>query len=38
MEFGCTDIIRVEDCRVAEPGGTTDNMSPVQQIGAMAVA
>ena len=38
VEFDCTDIIRVEDGRVAEHWGTTDNMSIMRQIGAMAMA
>ncbi|BCW66011.1 hypothetical protein NicSoilB4_07740 [Arthrobacter sp. NicSoilB4] len=38
VEFDCTDIIRVENGRVAEHWGTTDNMTLMQQIGAMAVA
>ncbi|MET3951050.1 ester cyclase [Arthrobacter sp. UYEF36] len=38
VEFDCTDIIRVEDGKVAEHWGTTDNMSLMQQIGAVAVA
>jgi predicted ester cyclase len=38
VEFDCTDIIRVENGRVAEHWGTTDNMALMQQIGAMAVA
>ena len=36
VEFDCTDIIRVEDGKVAEHWGTTDNMSLMQQIGAVA--
>ena len=35
VEFGCTDIIRVEDGKVAEHWGTTDTMKLMQQIGAM---
>ena len=38
VEFDCTDIIRVEEGRVAEHWGTTDNMALMQQIGAMAMA
>ena len=38
VEFDCTDIIRVEDGKVAEHWGTTDNMKLMQQIGAMAMA
>ena len=38
VEFDCTDIIRVEDGKVAEQWGTTDNMSIMRQIGAMAMA
>ena len=38
VEFDCTDIIRVEDGKVAEHWGTTDNMSIMRQIGAMAMA
>jgi len=38
VEFDCTDIIRVEDGKVAEHWGTTDNLSLMQQIGAVAVA
>lgn len=38
VEFDCTDIIRVEDGRVAEHWGTTDNMAIMRQIGAMAMA
>ncbi|MFF2031157.1 ester cyclase [Arthrobacter sp. NPDC058192] len=37
VEFDCTDIIRVEDGKVAEHWGTTDNLSLMQQIGAVAV-
>ena len=37
VEFDTTDIIRVEDGKVAEHWGTTDNMSLMQQIGAVAV-
>ncbi|MCU1540375.1 MAG: hypothetical protein JWM01_1322 [Arthrobacter sp.] len=35
VEFGCTDIIRVEDGKVAEHWGTTDNLTLMQQIGAV---
>ncbi|MBT2548119.1 ester cyclase [Arthrobacter sp. ISL-65] len=35
VEFGGTDIIRVEDGKVAEHWGTTDNMRLMQQIGAI---
>jgi len=35
VEFGCTDIIRIEDGKVAEHWGTTDTMKLMQQIGAM---
>lgn len=35
VEFGGTDIIRVEDGKVAEHWGTTDNLSLMQQIGAI---
>src|SRR5512141_779886 len=38
VEFDCTDIIRVDDGKVAEHWGTTDNMSIMRQIGAMAMA
>lgn len=38
VEFDCTDIVRVEDGRVVEHWGTTDNMSIMRQIGAMAMA
>ena len=38
VEFDSTDIIRVEDGKVAEHWGTTDNMGLMQQIGAVAVA
>lgn len=38
VEFDCTDIIRVEDGKVAEHWGTTDNMSIMRQIGAMSMA
>ena len=38
VEFDCTDIIRVENGKVAEHWGTTDNMSLMRQIGAMAMA
>ncbi|MDR7083624.1 putative ester cyclase [Arthrobacter ginsengisoli] len=38
VEFDCTDIIRVEEGKVAEHWGTTDNMSIMRQIGAMAMA
>ncbi len=37
VEFDCTDIIRIEDGKVAEHWGTTDNLSLMQQIGAVAV-
>ena len=37
VDFDCTDIIRVEDGRVAERWGRTYNMSLMQQIGAVAV-
>jgi predicted ester cyclase len=37
VEFDCTDIIRVEQGKVAEHWGTTDNLSLMQQIGAVAV-
>ena len=36
VEFGTTDIIRVEDGKVAEHWGTTDNLGLMQQIGAMS--
>jgi predicted ester cyclase len=36
VEFGGTDIIRVEDGKVAEHWGTTDNMRLMQQIGAIS--
>jgi steroid delta-isomerase-like uncharacterized protein len=35
VEFGSTDIIRVEDGKVAEHWGTTDNLSLMQQLGAI---
>ena len=35
VEFGTTDIIRVEDGKVAEHWGSTDTMSLMQQIGAI---
>ena len=35
VEFGGTDIIRVEGGKVAEHWGTTDNMRLMQQIGAI---
>ena len=35
VEFGGTDIIRVEDGKVAEHWGSTDTMSLMQQIGAI---
>ncbi|WP_426989860.1 ester cyclase [Pseudarthrobacter sp. Y6] len=35
VEFGTTDIIRVEDGKVAEHWGTTDNLGLMQQIGAV---
>jgi predicted ester cyclase len=35
VEFGCTDIIRVEDGKVAEHWGTTDTLKLMQQIGAV---
>ena len=38
VEFDCTDIIRVEEGEVAEHWGTTDNLSLMRQIGAVAVA
>ncbi|MDP9983554.1 putative ester cyclase [Pseudarthrobacter oxydans] len=38
VEFDCTDIVRVEDGKVAEHWGTTDNMGIMRQIGAMAMA
>ncbi|MDI3213663.1 ester cyclase [Arthrobacter sp. AL12] len=38
VEFDSTDIIRVEDGKVAEHWGTTDNMGLMQQIGAVAMA
>ena len=38
VEFDSTDIIRVEDGKVAEHWGTTDNMGLMQQIGAVGVA
>lgn len=38
VEFDCTDIIRVEGGKVAEHWGTTDNLSLMKQIGAVAVA
>ena len=37
VEFDCTDIIRVEDGKVAEHWGTTDNLALMRQIGAVAV-
>jgi steroid delta-isomerase-like uncharacterized protein len=37
VEFDCTDIIRVEGGKVAEHWGTTDNLSLMRQIGAVAV-
>jgi len=37
VEFDCTDIIRVEDGKVAEHWGTTNNLSLMQQIGAVPV-
>ena len=36
VEFGGTDIIRVEDGKVAEHWGTTDNLGLMQQIGALS--
>jgi predicted ester cyclase len=36
VEFGGTDIIRVEDGKVAEHWGTTDNLGLMQQIGAVS--
>ncbi|MBT2596162.1 ester cyclase [Arthrobacter sp. ISL-72] len=35
VEFGTTDIIRVEDGKVAEHWGTTDNLALMQQLGAI---
>jgi steroid delta-isomerase-like uncharacterized protein len=35
VEFGTTDIIRVEDGKVAEHWGTTDNLGIMQQLGAI---
>jgi steroid delta-isomerase-like uncharacterized protein len=35
VEFGSTDIIRVEDGKVAEHWGSTDTLSLMQQIGAV---
>jgi len=35
VEFGGTDIIRVEDGKAAEHWGTTDNLRLMQQIGAI---
>ncbi|MGO4586972.1 ester cyclase [Arthrobacter sp. 2RAF6] len=35
VEFGGTDIIRVEDGKVAEHWGSTDTLSLMQQIGAI---
>lgn len=35
VEFDSTDIIRVEDGKVAEHWGTTNNLSLMQQIGAV---
>jgi predicted ester cyclase len=35
VEFGGTDIIRVEGGKVAEHWGTTDNLRLMQQIGAL---
>lgn len=35
VEFGGTDIIRVEDGKVAERWGSTDTLSLMQQIGAI---
>ncbi|QCO97229.1 ester cyclase [Arthrobacter sp. 24S4-2] len=35
VEFGTTDIIRVEDGKVAEHWGTTDNLTLMQQLGAI---
>jgi steroid delta-isomerase-like uncharacterized protein len=35
VEFGSTDIIRVEDGKVAEHWGTTDNLGLMQQLGAI---
>ena len=35
VEFDCTDIIRVEQGKVAEHWGTTDNLTLMQQIGAV---
>lgn len=36
VEFDGTDIIRVEDGKVAEHWGTTNNLSLMQQIGAIS--
>ena len=36
VEFDCTAIIRVENGKVAEHWGTTDNLKLMQQIGAVA--
>jgi steroid delta-isomerase-like uncharacterized protein len=35
VEFGGTDIIRVEDGKVAEHWGTTDNLGLMRQLGAI---
>jgi steroid delta-isomerase-like uncharacterized protein len=35
VEFSTTDIIRVEDGKVAEHWGTTDNLALMQQLGAI---
>ncbi|MET1089773.1 MAG: ester cyclase, partial [Arthrobacter sp.] len=36
VEFDCTDIIRVENGKVAEHWGNTDTLKLMQQIGAFA--
>jgi predicted ester cyclase len=35
VEFGGTDIVRVQDGKIAEHWGSTDTMSLMQQIGAL---
>ena len=35
VEFGGTDIIRIQDGKIAEHWGTTDTLSLMQQIGAL---
>lgn len=37
VEFDTTDIIRVENGKIAEHWGTTDNLHLMQQIGAVSV-